>query len=311
MTPEVLQQVRSELATPIGADVRAVAASLARLGGQATVGVLYYGSSLRAGAPEGVLDFYVLLDDLRAWPGGRLRAIANAILPPNVEYREFTPGGRRVRAKVAIVSLRQFQVLVGGGRLDTTVWARFCQPAVLAWSRGGDATERVAESVAQAVVTAARWAALLGPERGRPQDFWDALFRQTYAAEFRVERAGREKSLLAFAGERYARLTGWAWRAAGIAFEEAGDGTLSPRIGAAHRRRGLRAWAMRRRAGKPLNVLRLLKAAFTFSGAARYAAYKVEKHTGIRLTVTPWQERHPLLASPAVLWRLWRDGAFR
>ena len=50
--------------------------------------------------------------------------------------------------------------------------------------------------------------------------------------------------------------------------------------------------------GKPLNVARILKAAFTFDGAARYAAYKVERHTGIEIAVTPWRERHPFLAAP-------------
>ena len=58
--------------------------------------------------------------------------------------------------------------------------------------------------------------------------------------------------------------------------------------------------------GKSLNVARLIKAAFTFEGAARYAAWKIERHTGVAVPLTPWREKHPVLAAPGVLWDLWR-----
>jgi len=74
----------------------------------------------------------------------------------------------------------------------------------------------------------------------------------------------------------------------------------------AARRRVLRWWRIRRRLGKALNIARLMRAARTFDGAARYAAWKIERHTGLALEVTPWREKHPLLAAPGVLWRVWR-----
>jgi len=49
-----------------------------------------------------------------------------------------------------------------------------------------------------------------------------------------------------------------------------------------------------------------VRAAGTFDGAARYAAWKIERHTGVAVEVTPFRERHPLLAAPGVLWRIWR-----
>jgi predicted nucleic acid-binding protein len=53
-------------------------------------------------------------------------------------------------------------------------------------------------------------------------------------------------------------------------------------------------------------LLRLARASTTFAGAARYAAWKIERHTGLALEITPFRERHPLLAAPQVLWALWR-----
>lgn len=67
----------------------------------------------------------------------------------------------------------------------------------------------------------------------------------------------------------------------------------------------------RRLIGKPLNVMRLIKAAFTFQGGARYLAWKIERHSGVKVELTPWQERHPILASSVLFWRLYRKGAFR
>ena len=56
--------------------------------------------------------------------------------------------------------------------------------------------------------------------------------------------------------------------------------------------------------GKPLNFTRLVKASATFEGAARYAAWKIERHTGMPVEVTPFRERHPVLSAPSVLWAL-------
>ncbi|HEX7656309.1 MAG TPA: hypothetical protein VF404_04865, partial [Sphingomonas sp.] len=116
---------------------------------------------------------------------------------------------------------------------------------------------------------------------------------------------GREDQILGFAADRFDRLLPLAWTAAGIVFDDHG-GTLVPRLHLDERRHLRRAWAARRRAGKPLNLARLAKAAFTFDGAARYALWKIERHTGLALPLTPWRERHPILAAPGVLWRIWR-----
>ena len=96
-----------------------------------------------------------------------------------------------------------------------------------------------------------------------------------------------------------------ALNAAGISFEQAG-GELAPRLDSAERARVGRWWRKRQMLGKPLNVLRLVRAASTFEGAARYAAWKVERHSGVKIKLTPWRERHPVLAAPIVLFSLLR-----
>ncbi|WP_020180139.1 hypothetical protein [Methylopila sp. M107] len=344
--------VAEELDRPIPTAVTAFAAELAARGGRGVIGVLFYGSALRTGATDGLLDFYILLDELEAWDQTAFQRFGNRRLPPNVEYAETTAAGMTLRAKLAVMTLAQFVDHARALSLDTTIWARFAQPAGLVHRRDAFAGRQVAEAVAGACRGAAWWAAHLGPERGTPAEFWRALFSKTYASELRVEGTGRPGSIIDAAPERYDALLRLAWAAEGIAFAEDGEGASTvmpgeagyPRLGlappsevvdtrpsAGHDGGGLgaspsfvrprlteveradakRAWATRARLAKPLNLARLAKAAFTFSGGADYLAWKIERHSGHKIEVTPFQRRHPLLAAGPVLWSLWRKGVLR
>lgn len=277
------------LDAPVAAHVRAIAGRLANPG---VAAVLFYGSNLRTGSTEGVLDFYVLT----AGPPERG-------LWPRVGYREFPLDGRMLRAKIATMRLTTFAQAAGGTLADTTIWTRFVQPAALVWTADAATRATVVAAVAAASVTAARFAAALGPARGTAADYWRALFRQTYAAELRVEKPGREEQILIHGAGRYEALLPLAWDAGGIGFARQGDEyipALSDRAGVAA------AWHRRRRLGRPLNLIRLVRAAWTFEGAGEYGAWKVERHTGVRVEMTPWRRRHPILAAPAVFWRVWR-----
>ncbi|MET0313735.1 MAG: hypothetical protein ABW275_05025 [Hansschlegelia sp.] len=310
--PRLVAFIAAELAAPPAPAVQAFAAELAARGGAGTVAVLFYGSALRTGATDGLLDFYVLLDDLAAWDAGRLARAGNRALPPNVEYAETTNAdGTTLRAKIAIMSLAQFRKHARAGSYDTTIWARFAQPVALAWSRDAAATEAAAEAVSLAARGAAWWAAHLGPVEAQPVTFWSALFTRTYASELRVESAARPGSIVDSAPERYAALLPLAWEAEGLAFDRTRDGGLTPRITEAARSNAKRAWRRRKRLAKPLNLARLAKAAFTFSGGVDYIAWKIERHSGQQVVVTPFQRRHPLLAAGPALWRLWRRGVLR
>jgi hypothetical protein len=297
----VVSLTRDELLAPAPPHAVDYAARLVELF-DGPVAVLFYGSILRTGDLDGVMDFYVLT----VGPRSGLRGLASRVLWPDVSYHEIEVGGRMLRAKVATMTLAQFQKAVMGRGADTTIWTRFVQPAALVWTADPAIAPAVIDAVAEAARTAARFAAALGPEAGPPEAYWSALFQQTYAAEFRVEKGGRERSILAFEPERYERLLIACWREEGLLDIAPVDGAVQPDLPPEERRRIKAAWVLRRRLGRPLNYARLIKAAFTFDGAARYAAWKIERHTGLSVPLTPWRERHPVLAAPGVLWRLWR-----
>ncbi|MBO9511834.1 hypothetical protein [Erythrobacter sp. A6_0] len=292
MSGTLHDRVALSLAAQVREGVAAFAKALAREAGADAV--LFYGSNLRTGSLDGVLDFYLLL------PGRQQERIW-----PRVGYHEREIEGMVLRAKTATLSLEQFAKAAAGRSRDTTIWARFVQPSALVWARDDGVRRKVVEAVASAAVTAGALAAALGPARGPANTYWRALFRETYAAEFRVEPPGREDSILAANEAHFHGLLPLAWEAAGIAFERSGDELVSY-VEAGERRRILRWWTTRRRLGKPLNILRLAKATTTFDNAAAYGAWKLERHTGIALEVTPFRARHPLLAMPGAAYELWR-----
>ena len=265
------------------------------LAGTDAAAVLFYGSVLRTGRLDDLLDFYVLTDAAGKGP----------LIWPHVTFHEIRAGGRIVRAKVATMPIATFASAAEGRRLDTTIWTRFCQPAALAWSRDAAATRQVVGAVAAAIVTAAGYAAVLGPKSARPEDFWTALFECTYHTEFRVEAPGRSALIVSHAPDHYADMLPLAWAAAGIPYAR-DDDRLRPDVPLPLCLALVDGWLRRQSAGKALNILRLLKAAFTFEGAGRYALWKIERHTGVHVEPTRWRTGHPVLAAPGVLWHVYR-----
>ncbi|GAC1622151.1 MAG: hypothetical protein NVS9B10_05770 [Nevskia sp.] len=306
------QAIDAELALPLPAGIATMAAWLAAQGHGTAVAVLFYGSNLRSGALDGVLDFYVLVDSLRGWYRHWLPAAANRVLPPNILYFERDQEGRTLRAKVAVLRVDQFRAAMRAGSLDTTMWARYSQPAGLAWVRDEAGRHHCGVAIAQAVVSAGRWAARLGPAAGRAEDYWEALFRRTYGAELRVEKASRAQAITAWAEARYTALLPLAWRSGGTAFAlEDGNGLLQPAVTPLQRRLAQAGWTLRHLLGKPLNFLRLVKSAYTFDGGVDYLLWKIERHSGVKFELKPWQRRHPILAAPGVIWQLRRRGVIR
>ncbi len=278
----------------------ALAREIAARHGGGVAAVLFYGACRRDGDASGLLDLYVLTTGHRAFHRRALPALFNAALPPTVLLWRGGPPQAPIRAKVAVLSQGQFERRMRPGSLDTTLWARFCQPSTLVHARDDAARRRTERAVARAVETAALWALRLGPAEATPADRWHGLLARTYAAELRTERGDRPARLLAAAPDWYDRALPLAAARLGPEAARAGDG-----------RRWRRAWALRRACGKALNALRLAKAAFTFEGGADYLAWKIERHSGVPLELADWQRRHPLLAAPALLWGLRRRGAAR
>lgn len=300
--------VADELAIPVRPEVARLAAVVAARHGRAARAVLFYGSCLRATALDGLmLDFYLIVSDYAAAFDKRWLAAANRLLPPNV----FPVGADGLAGKYAVLSEADFARLAGPGT-SVSVWARFAQPARLAWVADDAARKAAAAAVARAAPTLLGAARPMVADRIDLLDLWRTAFALTYAAELRAERKDRATSVVDFDPARYAAFTAPALAAAGIDATIA-DGVIAfaRPIAATERRAARRAWAKRRKAGKLLTLARLAKASATYAGGIDYLIWKINRHAGTTVELKPWQRRHPILGALSLLPRLLARGAVR
>jgi predicted nucleotidyltransferase len=299
---EIEAIIGQEIDTPVPAAIQAVAEAARERHRPAVAGILFYGSCLTGGANlDGVVDLYLLVESYAEVYRNPLLRVANATLPPNVFYIEIAFAEQVVRAKYAILSLTHLERLVSPRTLQSYFWSRFAQPVRLVWARDAPVRARVTTALSQAVATTAQAVLPLLSEPPSAQELFRRAFQESYRTELRSERANRSVEIYDRFAQRYDRL------AALLLTPEPHHDPPTP--GAAH---GAAArWRRRRWLGKLLSVLRLMKGAFTFKDGASYLLWKIERHSGVRHNLTPWQRRHPILASSVLFWRLYRKGAFR
>ena len=308
--------VREELSRQAPPAARRLAEAIANRVGAATGAVVFYGSCLRGRTDEGVFDFYVLVDDYASSSPTPALARLGAWLPPNVFYIECPSEDAAreptLRAKYAVISLDDFRRAASPDAIRTGIWARFCQPALAVFVRDEAVRDALVEICVEAILTAARRVAPLLEAPVTPEEFWQRVFAETYAAELRTESPEAVHTLVSAAPDRYEQV-------ARAALQELADGgELSLRsdgerlaVELPPAARGRRRWAFRRRLAKAAYVGQLFKTAFTFGDWLPYALWKVERHTGVHIEPSELQRRHPLIFGWPLLIRVLRLRALR
>ncbi|MFO1068685.1 MAG: hypothetical protein U1E14_09195 [Geminicoccaceae bacterium] len=293
----LLSLLAAEAERPVPEDVLRLGAAATAEVGPAALAVLFYGSALREASVEGKLvDLYVIVDAYERLKDGPLLRRLVRLVPPNVYYLETAGTAGTVRAKYAVVSLDQLAQRCGRATENPYFWARFAQPTAILPGAAPAVRQRLVAAFAAASDAVLAKARPLLPQGAPAGEVWGRAFRETYRTELRSEPSTRGFTIYEAAPARYDAV------AALLAGRPPEPGTA---------RDAMRAWRRRRRMGKLLSVLRLVKASFTFVGGADYIAWKVERHSGVKVELSDWQRRHPLLAAPALLWRLRRQRAIR
>jgi hypothetical protein len=281
--------VGSSLARPLASDIQAMANHV-REKHETVAAILAYGSCLRGvSADDTLIDLYVLVEDEAHVSPNKWSRLAARLLPPNVYYSEMSYCGRTLRCKYATMTLQSFARCMRPQAKNPYFWARFSQPASLAFAADERSREHVVNAITDAVTTMFRTALSTAPLASDPLEIWRLGFEETYDTELRPEAQSRAREIVA---------TNQAF------YREA-----ARQIGAEG---GLPVfWPWRRLVGKFLSLARLVKAGLTFEGGAAYAAWKIERHSGKKVTLTPWQKQHPVLAGLLLLPRLLWLGAIR
>jgi hypothetical protein len=319
--PDLDALLRDELFQPVPEAARLLSEEIRRRCGAGTAAVVFYGSCLRKQTDEGVLDFYVIVDDYRGSSPSRAIAWLGAALPPNVFYIELRTGGggsadaEILRAKYAMMSREDFARATRPANLRPSIWARFSQPALAAWVRDDDARELLVRCARRSVLTALSWALpMLPDDRGTrrfdAESLWQRVFAETYASEMRPESRESIQSLFQAAPGRFDAVTraGLAAFAAERGVSACWDGApLEVTLPEDEALSTVQRWRRRRPLAKAVYLLQLLKTAVTFGDWLPYALWKLERHTGVKLEPSERQRRHPLIYGWPLAFRvLWR-----
>lgn len=289
---ELINAIAANVDAPVAREVSVLTDQLRPIYGDTLVAVIAYGSCLRdTGFHESLVDLYAIVDRYRDAHQSRLEGAANRLIPPNVYYLECADDGQTLRTKYAVVTLDQFENRVGARSSNPYFWARFSQPCALVFSRDSESRTRIHTALATAARTA--YANGLGLTSGQSdwRQLWTSLFQATYRTELRPESASRAASIVEAGAQHFERISG--------IMAKAPPAPLNA------------SWLWRRIAGKALSVARLIKAGFTFRGGADYMAWKISRHSGVTVEVTPWHRRHPILGAILMAPKLYRKGGIR
>jgi hypothetical protein len=335
--PALEQVLRAETTRPAAPEVLALVAAVRARFGDAVRGVLFYGSCRRGvGLRDGIVDFWVLVDDRRRcekpWA-----ARLGGWLPPNVYYLEtdwLETGGHeagrhepngpagggeqtgaghppadapvRLRAKVALFTLPELER--GATALETYVWGRLAQPVSIVFAATAADERALLGVLARCVGTFLDDALALAPG-GDALAVWREGLGRSYGTELRAEGAGRANDVVGNDAAHYVALTA---AARPEALAAGADGVLRALpVPGADARALLRRWRRRARAGKVRSLLRLLKGLQTFEGGFDYIAWKLSRHAGREVVIPERVRRWPLIFLWGLMWKLYREGVFR
>jgi len=307
--PEALLATIAEQSTrDVSTDFPALVEALLEQYQSAVDAVILYGSCLRTvDLDEGIADLYVLVDDYKKAYNKRYLGVLNAWLAPNVFYIEVSHQGRMLRAKYAVISTSDFEK---GARywFHSYIWARFAQPSRLLYTRNDECRQRVYHALAYSVITfLSSGGKALEDAVYTTDDIWTRCLMLTYAAELRPESEMRARHLAEYNHDDFAQLM----HAASPVLNEIFTG--QPNSGESYvcrnnqtkvRQLALWHWRLRRWQGLMLSILRLTKASITFRDCLEYAAWKIERHTGTYIEITPFSKRFPIIWGLKALWHL-------
>ena len=275
--------------------------------------VILYGSCLHSdiSLEEGIVDLYVIVDSYhKAYPE-RYLANLNTWLAPNVFYLEVPHQERTLHAKYAVISTSDF---ARGAQFwfHPYIWARFAQPSRLLHCRDDSVRERIYAALAHSVVTFLKSGVpTLEANILDVEEIWTRCLMLTYAAELRAEQETRARHLAQANLNALIRLTEVAAPMLTEVLEKQENGKYRCLTNPEIQRQALWHWRLRRWQGRILSILRLSKATLTFTNSVEYAAWKIERHTGVRVEITPMLRRHPILWGLKVAWQLLRQGVLR
>ncbi len=263
--------------------------------------VLFYGSCMRTHQyDDAMLDFYVVVDGYQHAYRRWWVSTANKLLPPNVYYLQIEHERCIYRAKYAVVSKSDLLKKVSEKAFHPYFWARFTQPISYIFIRDQEEKQWITTVQYHSANTFIKKVTPMMQDNDNSENLWVRGLQLTYSAELRTETSQRAVSIYQ-ANQQYFDRVSECLFATQSKLNGASVNKVTSRI----------FWTARKLVGKILSVLRLMKASMTFANGVDYLAWKIERHTGEKIEISPNLRKYPWIFSWPMLIRLYLSGKIR
>lgn len=304
--PTLREQLATGLDDPPSADTARLANFLARAFGPATVAIIHYGShAQRSDArPESARDFFVIVDRYASAYRALSAAIHTAyhprtatvlahILPPNV-VAVTTPDDPPMHAKCAVLSLGDLRRAGSGRAQDHFTQGRLFQQVQLVWARDEASRRAVMEVLLGVRARTFTWVHPALPARFTTDNYCRTMLETSFAAEIRPEGDERLQVLLDVQRDTLTRIYGALLQQLVSQRILLSSGKVYSLVRPAGLARRL-STALYFRRSKARATLRWLKYIALYDDWLEYIVRKIERRSGVSVTLTPRERRWPLV----------------
>lgn len=289
------------------ADTARLASFLAQSFGPTTAAVIHYGSHAQSSdaRPESAHDFFVVVDRYAdayrslsstvrpSYSAPTATALAH-VLPPNVISLTLREPNRTLRAKCAVLSVRDLHRLCSPRAPDHFTRGRLFQHVQLVWTRDARSRQEALDALLDARVGTLDWSRPYLPSVFNAESYCRRLLETSFAAEIRPEGGERIAALIAAQRDVvlpvYDSLLQWLV-ASRIAAQEGNVYRLTTAAGVS-RRVASRLWFLK---SKARATARWLKYVALYEGWLEYIVQKIARRSGRTIVLTERERRWPLI----------------
>ena len=261
---------------------------------QNLMGILFYGSALRSNSDKNlILDFYVILETLYPTIKNPILRLFAYLLPPNVYFYQINFKGKKIRAKVAILTMSDFIRGTSINCFTPSIWARFSQQTRLTFYDCEKNKILITHALSEAIKTFLTNTIKTTHYKSNIDELWLKGLHLTYGSELRPENKIKINEIIENDKERYISI-------GKLALDELNHIKINHLI---NKKENLK-WLLRKYWTRLLNILRLIKASFTFEGGIEYLVWKLEKHKGISIKLSEKQKKYPIITAINLMLKL-------
>ena len=292
---------------PPSADTSRLATFLAQSFGPTTAAVIHYGSYAQSSdaRPDSAHDFFVVVDryadayhtlsaTVRPTYSPRTATTLARVLPPNVISLTLAESGRALRAKCAVLSVRDLRRLCSSRAADHFTRGRLFQHVQLVWTRDARSRQEALDALLDARVGTFDWSRPYLPSVFNAESYCRRLLETSFAAEIRPEGGERIAALIAAQRDVvlpvYDSLLQWLVASRIVAQEGIVYRLTSP--AGLIRRVASRLWFLK---SKARATLRWLKYVALYEGWLEYIVQKIARRSGRTIVLTERERRWPLI----------------